>query len=133
MQCRGGTDDHIHVVKEPKTWEGALDHCDREYGGLLRVESPQDQRIVEAALKRSNVSGPVWLGLRQSRLFGFWIWPNGANVEWSNWEGGSQPEKPLSHICGAMATSGPGKFKWSDRDCLSKSYFLCEGEERQAV
>ncbi|XP_035258129.1 putative C-type lectin domain family 20 member A [Anguilla anguilla] len=122
--------DEIHVIKSTKTWESALDYCNQNYEGFLRIESPQDQRRLEEELHKSNLSGPVWLGLRQSRLFGFWIWANGMNVGWSNWEGGSQPEQPLSHICGAIATSGPGKFKWSDQNCLSKSYFLCEGKKR---
>ncbi|XP_035258128.1 C-type lectin 1-like [Anguilla anguilla] len=119
--------DEIHVIESTETWESALDYCNQNYEGFLRIESPQDQRRLEEELHKSNLSGPVWLGLRQSRLFGFWIWANGMNVGWSNWEGGSQPEQPLSNICGAIATSGPGKFKWSDQNCLSKSYFLCEG------
>lgn len=122
--------DEIHVIEMTQTWEDALNHCNQNYEGFLRIESPQDQRRLEEELHKNNLSGPVWLGLRQSRLFGFWIWANGMNVGWSNWEEGSQPEQPLSHICGAIATSGPGKFKWSDQNCLSKSYFLCEGDKR---
>ncbi|KAJ8373447.1 hypothetical protein SKAU_G00040270 [Synaphobranchus kaupii] len=130
--------EEIHLIQENKTWERALDYCNNHYKGLLRIESRHDQRTLEAELKRvleaelknSTAPGPVWLGLRQSRLFGFWFWPNGLSVAWSNWEGWSQPEQPLSHICGAIATSGPGKFKWSDQNCLSESYFLCEGKQR---
>ncbi|KAJ8373446.1 hypothetical protein SKAU_G00040260 [Synaphobranchus kaupii] len=122
--------EEIHLIQENKTWERALDFCNNHYKGLLRIESYHDQRALEGELKNSTAPGPVWLGLRQSRLFGFWFWPNGLSVAWSNWEGRSQPEQPLSHICGAIATSGPGKFKWSDQNCLSESYFLCEGRQR---
>ncbi|KAJ8387000.1 hypothetical protein AAFF_G00161770 [Aldrovandia affinis] len=117
--------DLIHLVNETKTWEGALNQCDAEYkGGLLRIESEQEQRSLEEFLGRQRITGPVWLGLRQSRLFSSWIWASGHAVQWSNWEGGRQPEQTLSHICGAIATSGPEKFKWSNQNCLSESYFL---------
>ncbi|KAG5830814.1 hypothetical protein ANANG_G00314570 [Anguilla anguilla] len=91
-----GRDYEIHVIKSTETWESALDYCNQNYEGFLRIESPQDQRRLEEELHKNNLSGPVWLGLRQSCLFDFWIWANGMNVGWSNWEGGSQPEQPLS-------------------------------------
>ncbi|KAJ8245121.1 hypothetical protein GJAV_G00274950 [Gymnothorax javanicus] len=123
--------DQIHLIREKKSWEDALDYCINHYEGMLRIESPEDQLLVQAELEKRGATGHVWLGLRQSRFFGFWIWANGLSVGWSNWEGGSQPQQPLSHICGAIATSGPGKFKWSDQDCFLKNYFLCEGRKRK--
>uniref|UniRef100_A0A4W5NEM2 C-type lectin domain-containing protein n=1 Tax=Hucho hucho TaxID=62062 RepID=A0A4W5NEM2_9TELE len=118
----------FHLINETKTWEQALDYCNKNYHGLLRLESEADHKIVEQKLSRivKPVSGPVWVGLRQSRLFGFWLWTNGMPVQWSNWEGYRQPKQPLSNHCGAMATQ-KGDFKWSDKDCMSTRYFICEG------
>nr|XP_029484530.1 C-type lectin domain family 17, member A-like [Oncorhynchus nerka] len=120
------TDDQPYIVEERKTWEQVLNHCNNNYRGLLRIESENDQRVVEQNLRCAGVPGPVWVGLRQSRVFGFWVWTNGLPLtgHWNNWEGDRQPEQPLSHHCGAMATVAGNK--WSDKDCLSMFYFICE-------
>uniref|UniRef100_A0A4W5MEP1 C-type lectin domain-containing protein n=1 Tax=Hucho hucho TaxID=62062 RepID=A0A4W5MEP1_9TELE len=119
-------EDLVKIVEERKTWEQALNHCNNNYRGLLRIESEEDQRVVEQNLRCNGVPGPVWVGLRQSRVFGFWVWTNGLPLTgyWNNWEGDRQPEQPLSNHCGAMATVAG--YKWSDQDCLSMFYFICE-------
>ncbi|XP_066514489.1 macrophage mannose receptor 1-like [Hoplias malabaricus] len=117
---------YIHVSAEPMNWESALDYCKKENrNSVLRIESDLDQKEVERELRRRGVSGTLWLGLRQSRLFGFWIWTNGISVgPFSNWVGGRAPEAPLSQNCGAIDTEKG--FKWRDRDCRSKYRVLCE-------
>ncbi|XP_066512649.1 macrophage mannose receptor 1-like [Hoplias malabaricus] len=117
---------YIHVSAEPMNWESALDYCSKENrSSVLRIESDLDQKEVERELRRRGVSGTLWLGLGQSRLFGFWIWTNGISVgPFSNWVGGRSPEAPLSQNCGAIDTEQG--FKWRDRDCRSKYRVLCE-------
>ncbi|XP_066508987.1 macrophage mannose receptor 1-like [Hoplias malabaricus] len=117
---------YIHVSAETMNWESALDYCKKENrNSVLRIESDLDQKEVERVLRRNNVSGTLWLGLGQSRLFGFWIWTNGISVgPFSNWVGGRAPEAPLSQNCGAIDTEKG--FKWRDRDCRSKYRVLCE-------
>ncbi|XP_051977098.1 uncharacterized protein LOC127639226 [Xyrauchen texanus] len=124
---------HIHVSRDERSWEEALDYCNNNpnTSGLLRIESEDDQIETERELRRRRrraISGPVWVGLRQSRLFGFWIWSNGLHVgPWTNWKGGSQPEHQMSHHCGAIEKMN-GEFKWTDKDCRSKFTVLCEGK-----
>ncbi|XP_076838093.1 macrophage mannose receptor 1-like [Brachyhypopomus gauderio] len=117
----------IHVSEDSMIWEKALDYCQEgNRSGLLRIESDLDQKEVESELRRNNVSGPVWVGLRQSRLFGFWIWSNGMVVgSWTNWKGGRQPELPLSHQCGAIETRDEG-YMWLDMNCRNELRVLCE-------
>ncbi|KAG9339906.1 hypothetical protein JZ751_022219 [Albula glossodonta] len=119
------------LIDEKLTWEDALNYCNDHHSGLLRIESKEDQEAVEEELRCKCVTWPVWLGLRQSRLFGFWIWANGMLVQWSNWEGGRQPQQPLSHACGAMVTTGEGEHKWRDQNCLYKHHFLCENKSNE--
>ncbi|XP_036800468.1 secretory phospholipase A2 receptor-like isoform X1 [Oncorhynchus mykiss] len=116
----------IHNISERKSWEQALDYCKKNYHGLLRIETEEDLEVIKQKFNGTGFTGPVWVGLRQSRLFGFWVWTNGLPVGWSNWEGDRQPEQPLSNHCGAMAMEEG--YKWSDQDCLSKLYFICEEE-----
>nr|XP_023993129.1 secretory phospholipase A2 receptor-like isoform X2 [Salvelinus alpinus] len=115
----------IHNISERMSWEQALGYCKKNYHGLLRIETEEDLGAIKQKFNGTDITGPVWVGLRQSRLFGFWVWTNGLPVEWSNWEGDRQPEQPLSNHCGAMAMEEG--YKWSDQDCLSKRYFICEG------
>ncbi|RXN22927.1 macrophage mannose receptor 1-like protein [Labeo rohita] len=87
------------------SWEEALDYCRSiaSTSGLLRIESKDDQIETERELKRKKISGPVWVGLRQSRLFGFWIWYNRLHLgPWTNWKDGSAPEHQISEHCGAL-------------------------------
>lgn len=112
-----------------KTWEEAVDYCNSDdKTGLLTIQSESDQTEVERELKKKNISGPVWVGLRQSRLFGFWIWINGLTVgPFTNWKGGSQPGHQISHHCGAIEEEN-GQYKWTDKDCRSELRVLCEGK-----
>ncbi|KAI4894307.1 hypothetical protein NFI96_005585 [Prochilodus magdalenae] len=70
---------YIHISGERMTWESALDYCrGGNRAGLLRIQSEADQKEVERELRRSRVSGTLWVGLGQSQLFGFWIWTDGT-------------------------------------------------------
>ncbi|CAM4561601.1 unnamed protein product [Leuciscus chuanchicus] len=120
----------IHVSKNNMSWEEALDYCGNHTNttGLLTIHSENDQIETERELRRTvhNISGPVWVGLRQSRLFGFWIWINGLHVgNYSNWKGGSPPEHQMSLHCGAIEKVD-GQYKWFDKDCRKKYWVLCE-------
>ncbi|XP_059360434.1 macrophage mannose receptor 1-like isoform X1 [Carassius carassius] len=116
----------IHVSPGKMSWEEALDYCSSNFSGLLRIESEDDQIETEREIKRQNISEPVWVGLRQSRLFGFWIWYNGLSVgNWTNWKEGSPPEHQVSQHCGALEKV-KGQYKWCDKDCRSEFRVLCE-------
>ncbi|CAM4561633.1 unnamed protein product [Leuciscus chuanchicus] len=118
----------IHVSEKQMSWEEALDYCGNRTNttGLLTIHSENDQIETERELRRRNISGPVWVGLRQSRLFGFWIWINGLHVgNYSNWKGGSPPEHQMSEHCGAIEKVD-GQYKWCDKDCRSNFTVLCE-------
>ncbi|GAA6071704.1 secretory phospholipase A2 receptor-like [Tachysurus ichikawai] len=115
----------IHVSDVAMSWEKALDYCqEQNRTGLLQIDSKDDQAEVEKELKRGCVSEPVWVGLRQSQLFGFWIWPNGNAVfPYNNWDEGKQPEHQVSHHCGAVV---PEKnYKWTDMNCEAEYKALC--------
>ncbi|XP_041820301.1 macrophage mannose receptor 1-like [Chelmon rostratus] len=115
----------IKVIKEKQTWEQAFDYCRTRHTGLLWIEDGKDQQAVEQWLNHTEVPGPFWIGLRQSRVFGFWIWTSDRAVSYSNWKDGKQPELPLSNHCGVITRDA---YTWSDEHCLFPHYFLCEEE-----
>ncbi|KAK5896129.1 hypothetical protein CgunFtcFv8_009763 [Champsocephalus gunnari] len=123
--CSKG-DMRIKVINESLTWEEAFEYCETKHSGLLWIEDKEDQDAVEQWLERSDVVGPFWIALRQSRVFGFWIWRD-STVSYNNWKNGFVPEPPSSHICGVISDR-TGNFTWTDENCLFEHPFLCEEE-----
>ncbi|XP_059367841.1 uncharacterized protein LOC132106226 [Carassius carassius] len=118
----------IHVSTERNSWENALNYCINypKKAELLSIQSEDDQTEVERELKRQNITEPVWVGLRQSRLFGFWIWSSGLMVgPWTNWPERKAPDPQTSYFCGALEKKN-GTYMWSDKDCRLTLRFLCE-------
>ncbi|XP_053271406.1 lymphocyte antigen 75 [Pleuronectes platessa] len=114
----------IVVVRQNLTWENALDYCLANHSGLLWIEDEDDQKDVVEILKTLNVEGPLWIGLRQNPVFGFWIWSD-RTVTYSNWENDRTPEMPSSRNCGVINVNNS---RWQNEDCSDLHQFLCEEE-----
>ena len=105
------------------TWEEALNHCETYHSRLLWIEDDEDQKAVSQWLKNSPVSASTfWIGLRQSTVFGFWIWHDRI-VNLNYWKDGKPPDILLSKHCGVISGSDS---KWSAEDCGIKLPFICE-------
>uniref|UniRef100_A0A3B4ACF9 C-type lectin domain-containing protein n=1 Tax=Periophthalmus magnuspinnatus TaxID=409849 RepID=A0A3B4ACF9_9GOBI len=104
----------VVVNKTRLTWKQALDYCDKKHSGLLQILTPEHQKSVELWLSNTGYTETFWVGLRQSRVFGFWIWKD-TMVNSSNWANGEQPVMPLSHQCGVIQAPG---YTWRDHNCL---------------
>ncbi|MED6287717.1 hypothetical protein CHARACLAT_019090, partial [Characodon lateralis] len=113
----------IRLIEEPKTWEEALNYCTAKHSRFLWIEDQEDQYAVAQWLNYTYTgSNPLWIGLKQSSVFGFWIWSDRI-VNYNNWENGQQPEMPLSNQCGVINAE---THTWSDENCWSQLPFLCE-------
>ena len=107
------------------TWEEAFDYCKANHTDMLWIEDEDDQKAVEQWLKNTDVGGgPFWIAMRQSRLFGFWIWSD-RTVSWSNWKNGAQPEPTMLNQCGVIYKDD---YKWGGEECGRRLPFLCEEE-----
>ncbi|KAI5618676.1 secretory phospholipase A2 receptor [Silurus asotus] len=116
----------IHVSDVAMSWEKALDYCQHgNRAGILNIDSEAEQKELESELWRRRVpAGPLWVGLLQSRLFGFWFWTSGkAAFPYSKWDEGKAPEYPLSQHCGAVDPQR--NFSWKDLNCLSHHNAVC--------
>ncbi|KAK2883108.1 hypothetical protein Q8A73_022041 [Channa argus] len=93
----------IIVIQKKLNWEQAFDYCKAEHTRLLQIEDAEDQKAIEQWLKYSNpnVNEKIWIGLRQSRVFGFWIWSD-KTVSYSHWRNNTMPKMPLSNHCGVI-------------------------------
>lgn len=114
----------IQIVNETKlTWEQALDYCEDKHSRLLWIQGAEDQEIVKFWLQNLNAKRQrFWIGLRQSSVFGFWIWRD-TMVNWSNWKDGKIPELVMSKHCGVISGDD---FTWSAEDCRLQLPFICE-------
>uniref|UniRef100_A0A3B5ATT5 C-type lectin domain-containing protein n=1 Tax=Stegastes partitus TaxID=144197 RepID=A0A3B5ATT5_9TELE len=116
-------DMRIRVIEERLTWEDALDYCEKNHTSLLWMADENDQEAVQQWLDVNDKSGTFWIGMRQSTVFGFWIWKD-RPVTVSNWKDGQQPEPSLAYQCGVLKTTDNNK--WSNEHCLRKHRFICE-------
>ncbi|MBN3316965.1 PLA2R phospholipase, partial [Atractosteus spatula] len=107
---------------EKKSWADALDHCQTHYTGLADIQSHQEQRYAAEEARAAN-STLVWLGLRQSRIFGFWFWVNGQPLNYQNWGTGGDHQCTTNNYCGALDRDRGGN--WTNRDCEEKLSFIC--------
>lgn len=115
----------IKVIEQNLTWEQAFDYCKANHTGLLWIEDEMDQTAVEQWLNNTEVGGPFWIGLRQSHVFGFWIWTSDRIVSYTNWKDAKQPELYLSNHCGVITSED---YTWKDENCWLQLPFLCEEE-----
>uniref|UniRef100_A0A665TAM6 C-type lectin domain-containing protein n=1 Tax=Echeneis naucrates TaxID=173247 RepID=A0A665TAM6_ECHNA len=106
----------IKLIQENKTWEEAFRYCKENHTGLLQIKDADDQEAVKQWLTYSSAQGTFWIGLRQSRTFGFWIWRDWT-VSYNQWKNNTQPEMPLSNNCGVISKKD---YKWSDEECSLK-------------
>ncbi|XP_072233447.1 snaclec rhodocetin subunit delta [Leuresthes tenuis] len=113
----------IVVVQKNSNWEEALKYCEEHHSRLLCIRDESEQEAVEEWLKYTveNITS-LWIGLRQSSVFGFWIWSDRI-VNYSKWKNNKQPELPISFQCGVI---NKDQYTWSDKNCLHQLPFLCE-------
>ncbi|MGH0155945.1 UNVERIFIED_CONTAM: hypothetical protein FKN15_058925 [Acipenser sinensis] len=105
------------LEKENKTWGEAVVHCRAQHRELASIVSEKEKRYAAHLSERAN-SPLVWIGLRQSRLFGFWFWMNSEPLDYTKWNGGVD-----SSHCVAMTTESD--HHWTEKPCAEKLNFFC--------
>ncbi|XP_028281941.1 macrophage mannose receptor 1-like [Parambassis ranga] len=124
-------DDNLVVVKENKTWEAALEYCQKmeepcnnstesckKSYDLLSLTDMSDYNYVRDRIYRATTD-EVWVGLRF--LGGKWWWLNGEKAGQKE----MLPDCPSNTVrhCGTMSKYGTNN--WIIRDCSQKRNFIC--------
>ncbi|XP_069044389.1 C-type mannose receptor 2-like [Lepisosteus oculatus] len=110
------------LVKRRLSWEEALDFCRSRHTDLTSVLTEKEQAAVARGARAAR-SAHVWLGLRQSRIFGFWFWVNQEPMGYQNWGARGEPQLGRrSSPCGAMSAVD---HTWTDRPCEERLSFIC--------
>ena len=90
---------------------------------LAMVKSQAEQQAVA-----SIISEKTWIGLqkRDSKDNSSWLWVDGSNATYFNWDNGKPDNSGGREFCVQMFAKG----KWNDRKCTADHYYLCETKGR---
>uniref|UniRef100_A0A8C4RTS8 C-type lectin domain-containing protein n=1 Tax=Erpetoichthys calabaricus TaxID=27687 RepID=A0A8C4RTS8_ERPCA len=113
---------NVTFINTSSTWEDAVDYCRARNSDLISISSQLEQDAI-AALLNNTSSSSVWLGLRQSRLFGFWLWIDEKPLSYEKWVHRPPSQLPASSPCAVM--SQEKNFSWTNVSCSEKYRFIC--------
>ncbi|XP_039624822.1 macrophage mannose receptor 1-like isoform X2 [Polypterus senegalus] len=113
---------NVTFINTNSTWEDAVDYCREKNSDLISISSKLEQDAI-AALVNITGSSSVWLGLRQSRLFGFWFWIDEKPLSYEKWLHGPPSQLPALSSCAVM--SQEMNFSWTNVPCSEKYRFIC--------
>lgn len=95
----------VHVVREKKTWEEALEYCREHHHDLASVTSETEMMLIQRELNKKDTTEHVWMGLRF--LAGSWMWTDGRQLSYKAWDQQGQPSCPEIDLrCGALQVVG---------------------------
>ena len=96
-------------------WFEANDHCKREGGKLVEIETEEENTaLVEEGKRRGLKDRNIWIGLTDMRSEGVWIFEaSGKNPSYKNW-GFNEPDGGRKENCAQM---WDGHFAWCDVPC----------------
>uniref|UniRef100_A0A8C6TYK8 C-type lectin domain-containing protein n=1 Tax=Neogobius melanostomus TaxID=47308 RepID=A0A8C6TYK8_9GOBI len=119
----------VHVVREKKTWEEALDHCRRHHRDLASVASETELMLMKKELGTLTeaITEHVWIGLRF--LAEDWLWVDGQPLEYEAWGLEGKPWCPMLQRCAALQVTvvngTTDVTQWNARQCDDELHFLC--------
>ncbi|KAL7875546.1 hypothetical protein AOLI_G00105090 [Acnodon oligacanthus] len=109
----------FHVVNIEKTWTDAQKHCRENFTDLATIESQEEMNAVIAVL---NAAGNPWIGLRQKNKTDSWIWSDGSNSSYRNWNSGEPNNGVGDHCVQLLEKHG---YRWNDAGCQWPNPFIC--------
>ncbi|MBN3290605.1 PLA2R phospholipase, partial [Polypterus senegalus] len=89
---------------------------------MVTIRSEREEWHLLKHLNESNIQEKVWLGMRSSRVFGFWFWMNDDPVTYQNWVNDSSGAIQDNLDC---ATLDLNQTKWVRKDCAEEAPFVC--------
>nr|XP_054587841.1 lymphocyte antigen 75-like [Nothobranchius furzeri] len=111
---------NLALVKESKSWEAAMEHCQGLNKELLSLSSELQLTKVLQTSKMASTAH-VWTGLRY--LGDSWVWVNGINLENQTWSQDMIPQCPAwKNHCGALSLESGQMETW---DCADELNFIC--------
>ncbi|XP_052701321.1 macrophage mannose receptor 1-like [Crassostrea angulata] len=115
------------LVKETKTWFGAVDECLKRNSSLLSIKDQIEQDFVINLLEWSNQY--LWIGLLMQSMTkdkgGEYLWESNNEVTYTNWKTG---EPFIKYNCVEMQgySDMMNVGTWKTNYCTAERGFICE-------
>ncbi|XP_039631878.1 lectin-like [Polypterus senegalus] len=112
----------------PKTWIDAELYCVSLGGNLASVHSSGDNHFITSLIRRSDSHNPIsWLGGSNSVRTSSWLWTDGSEWDFKNWNPGEPNNGRGIEHCLHTNYDGPGG--WNDVNCEYQYPFVCVRNE----
>uniref|UniRef100_W5L5Y1 C-type lectin domain-containing protein n=1 Tax=Astyanax mexicanus TaxID=7994 RepID=W5L5Y1_ASTMX len=104
-------------------WASAEDHCLSLGANLASIHNENEYQLVKALIRGKDPNeNPVWIGLSACQKKYMWIWADGANSRYTNWNS-DEPNYTEKECCVHM-NFGVEK-NWNDIPCSLNYPFVC--------
>jgi hypothetical protein len=103
-------------------WDDAQEYCANQGGHLVTIDDADENAFV-LSTSQGIESGNVWLGGNDLVTEGTWMWDDGSDLVYDNWNSGEPNDSGSNEDCMEMR-SGDGL--WNDAVCTRVRTFVCE-------
>ncbi|XP_017538256.1 macrophage mannose receptor 1-like [Pygocentrus nattereri] len=110
----------FHVVEENKTWTDAQNYCRETFTDLATIENQEHMNAVKAVL--TAAAGNAWIGLRRKINADSWIWSDGSNSSYRDWDT-REPNNGVGDYCVQLLQDH--EYRWNDECCQWANPFIC--------
>ncbi|XP_033111124.1 C-type lectin galactose-binding isoform-like [Anneissia japonica] len=120
------------IESDLASWDDARSRCRAQHSSrLLYYDSESERRFINEQIDPPFSHGYLWIGLRQHKTGGPYIWENGVTLSDDNthWEAGQPDKREGEEMCIDILT-GDTKATgiWRDRPCADLKGFICKYE-----
>ncbi|KAF7229773.1 C-type lectin domain family 4 member G-like [Nothobranchius furzeri] len=116
-------DDRCFIFNEnEKTWAEAEFYCQFDGGNLASVHSFEENVFIQSLTRGDSHNFPeTWLGGASAARPDFWLWTDGSNFHYENWQGADHKDK--DELC--LKTNYEFNLKWTAAPCNQTLPFVC--------
>ncbi|XP_039631400.1 lectin-like isoform X2 [Polypterus senegalus] len=112
-----------------KTWIDAELYCVSLGGNLASVHSSSDNQFITSLIRSKDSSGPTtWLGGSNSVRASSWLWTDGSQWDFANWNPGEPNNNGGNEKCLHISYRVPST--WNDYNCEYQFPFVCIKNKR---
>ncbi|KAI1897999.1 hypothetical protein AGOR_G00089080 [Albula goreensis] len=114
-------------IQRSMTWIEGEKYCLSIGGNLASVHSKEEYLFLQHIIQRGHGGYPiVWIGGSNCVEVKTWLWSDGSNFDYYNWNSG-EPNNSGGHENCLQMNAG-GEKAWNDLGCSSSMYIICSRE-----
>nr|XP_023012625.1 macrophage mannose receptor 1-like isoform X1 [Leptinotarsa decemlineata] len=126
IQIDNGIGKKYYLGNEKVTYFGAIQYCEDMYMTLASVRNAEENSALHHLILTKGIKGHrSWISANQRVGSTNWLWLNGSDVEYFNWDQGKPSNEGLGENC-ITVSEKEQQAKWVDAPCDEKNYAVCE-------